>query len=78
MLQETQRKYTKPSYTIKYLGGDPKVRWNDDLEKGTRRMGINWRNVAQDTDGWRCWRGAYFSWIVDPHLKIKIQQFIMG
>jgi hypothetical protein len=76
MIQEPQRKFTKPSYTIKDLRGDPKVRWKYDVKNDRRSMGMNWRKVVQDRDGWRCWRGAYYSWLVDPHLKMKIQQFV--
>jgi hypothetical protein len=54
MMQETQRKYTKPSYSIKDLRGDPKVRWKDDVKNDTRRMGMKWRKVAQGRVGWRC------------------------
>jgi hypothetical protein len=35
---------------------------------------VNWRQVAQDRDGWRratSKRGAYPSWIVEPQKKKK-------
>jgi hypothetical protein len=32
----------------------PKARWKDDAENDIRKMGIvNWRQAAQDRDGWR-------------------------
>jgi hypothetical protein len=75
MMQEAQIKYIKPSYIIKDLRGDPKVRWKDDVKNDTRRMGMKWRKVAQGRVGWRCWGGAYSSCIVDPHVKRKILPF---
>ena len=45
--------------------GRPKDRWKDDVENDIRKRGIvNWRQVAQDRDGWR--RVTYHSWIVTP------------
>jgi hypothetical protein len=35
------KKCTKPSYTIKDVRRDPKVRWKDDVKNDGRRMGIN-------------------------------------
>jgi hypothetical protein len=46
-MQETPRKYTKATYTIR----DPKARCKDDVQNNIRKMGIvNWRQVAQDRD----------------------------
>ena len=36
---------------------------------------MNLRKVVKDRDGWRCWGGAYPSWIVEPQLQRKILQF---
>jgi hypothetical protein len=34
--------------------GRPKARWKDEVENNIRKMQIdNWRQVAQDRDGWR-------------------------
>ena len=71
----TTNKIAKPAYTINDLRRDPKVRWRDDVKNDKRRMGMNWRKVAQDRDGWRYCRDACTSWIVEPYLKRKILQF---
>ena len=50
--------------------GRPKSRWKDDVEKDLRKLGIvNWRQVAQDRDGWRI--VTYHFWIVAPHNNNK-------
>jgi hypothetical protein len=51
MMQETPRKYTKPTYTKNYLRRDPRLgRKKDDAENAI--MGNNnWRKVAQDRKG---------------------------
>jgi hypothetical protein len=34
--------------------GRPKARWKDDVENDVKKIGsVNWRQVAQDRDGWR-------------------------
>jgi hypothetical protein len=50
---QTPRKYTKPTFTKKRPKRRPKARWKDDVENDIRKMGfVNWRQVAQDRDGW--------------------------
>jgi hypothetical protein len=39
-------------------------RWKDDEENDIRKMGIvNWRQVAQDRDGWREPLGTYLTFL---------------
>jgi hypothetical protein len=53
MMQETPRKYTKPTYQ-KRPKRRPNAKWKDDVENDIRKMGIvSWRQVTQDKDGWR-------------------------
>jgi hypothetical protein len=54
MMQETPRKYTKPTYTISDPKGDRMPNGKDDVKNDIRKMGIvNWMQVVQDRDGWR-------------------------
>jgi hypothetical protein len=40
----------------------PKTRWKDDAENDIRKMGIvNWKQVAQDSVGWRRATGDAFN-----------------
>jgi hypothetical protein len=48
MMQETPKKYKKPTYQ-KRPKGRPNAKWKDDVENGIRKMGIvSWRQEAQD------------------------------
>jgi len=34
--------------------GNPKARWEDDVENDTRKIGnVNWREVVQNRETWR-------------------------
>jgi hypothetical protein len=60
-MQETPRKYIKPTYIKKRPKVRPKARWKDEAENDIRKMGIvNWREVAHDSDGWRRANGEPF------------------
>jgi hypothetical protein len=44
----------KANLDYKRPKGRPKTSWKDDVENDIRETGIiNWRQVAQDRDGWR-------------------------
>ena len=48
------KKIYQATLHLKRPKGRPKARWKDDVENDARKMGIvNWRQVAQDEDGWR-------------------------
>jgi hypothetical protein len=54
MMQETPRTYTRLTYPKKRPKWRLKARWKDDVDNDIRKMGIfNWRQVAQDRNGWR-------------------------
>jgi hypothetical protein len=50
-------RYTKKLYQANLHYKRPKrrskTRWKYDVENDTRRIGMNWRKVAQDRKGWR-------------------------
>lgn len=53
MMQETSRKYTKPTYQ-KRPKGRFNAKWKDNVENDIRKMGsVSWKQVAQDRDGWK-------------------------
>jgi len=42
------------TYTNNSTRGNPKARWEDDVQNYTRKIGtINWREVVQDRETWR-------------------------
>jgi len=40
-----------PTYANNNTRGNPKARWEDDVESDTRKIGtVNWREVVQDRE----------------------------
>jgi len=56
-VRNTKIMYAPRQLTLKRPQGRPKASWKNDVEnymKRKKKMGtVNWRQVAQDRDGWR-------------------------
>jgi len=53
-MQETRRKRSIPSQPLQNRPkGKPKDRWKNEGENEVRVGIVNWKQVAQDGDGWR-------------------------